>query len=80
MFARKSHDAFLLLVCIDGLKFSNSLFFEKQYESNCYLFEPHKQYKKLIPSGKNLGLNITMEKILSHPYRILPDTLPHCFH
>lgn len=34
--------------CIDGLKFSNSLFFEKQYESNCYLFEPHKQYKKLI--------------------------------
>ena len=38
--------------CIDGLRFSNSYFFEKNYNINCHLFEPHKEMAKLIPQNR----------------------------
>ena len=38
--------------CVDGLVNSNSFFFEKNYDTSCYLFEPHTKYSKQIPKNR----------------------------
>ncbi len=38
--------------CIDGLRFSNTYYFEKNYDTKCYLFEPHKDYVNLIKRNR----------------------------
>ena len=38
--------------CIDGLVISNTYYFEKNFQTKCYLFEPHKDYADLIRKNR----------------------------